>query len=94
MFLLPPATRYDWTFCLGRIPVRGHPGGWLVAALLGWQGNASLLEILIWTDCLFLSLLTHEMGHALMARRFGGRRVRILFWDRRRHDLSGSVDRP
>lgn len=66
--------------CLG-IPVRVEPFFWLTLALLGAMStggvmgdNSPLAMLLIAVFVLagFISILVHEMGHALAARRFGG----------------------
>jgi len=67
---LPPPTRYDWYFAIGRIPVRVHPWFWLMTILLG----ASLRDpvyILIWVIVVFVSILVHELGHALVMQWYG-----------------------
>jgi Zn-dependent protease len=68
----PERTPYDLRFRLLRFPVRVHPLFWLGAVLLG----ASTLELglhylLIWVAVVFVSILIHELGHALAFRRFG-----------------------
>lgn len=66
-------TPYDLCFSVAGIPVRVLPTFWLGAVLMGSGlldgGHFSLL--LIWIACLFVSILVHEMGHAVMARAFG-----------------------
>lgn len=57
-------------FSLGRIPVTVRPSFWLVAALLGW-GLDDYLLLAAWVAIVFVSVLAHELGHALTARRFG-----------------------
>lgn len=37
------------------------------------DGPESLKLLLIWVACVFVSILLHELGHAVMARRFGSR---------------------
>jgi stage IV sporulation protein FB len=63
-------TQLDLNFSLFGIPVRIHPLFWLAGALTYWRPDFPHLTV-IWIACLFLSILVHEMGHALMARRFG-----------------------
>lgn len=63
-------TAYDLKFSLLGIPVRVHPGFWIVGCLLGWtEGRLDL--VFIWLGCLFASIMVHEFGHALSALRFG-----------------------
>jgi len=69
MFSISP-TPFDLQFQLGRIPVRVHPGFWIVGALGGWNPN-DLRFTFIWMMCLFVSILVHELGHALTAEAFG-----------------------
>lgn len=57
-------------FSLGTIPVTVRPTFWLVALLLGWTlGDRALLAA--WVAIVFVSVLAHELGHALTARRYG-----------------------
>ncbi len=81
MFLAEPQpTPADWQFEVAKIPVRVSAWFWLGAALLGWgicQGRAggdqrSLIGYLIlWALVVLVSILVHEMGHALAFRYFG-----------------------
>lgn len=64
-------TPYDLRFRLLNVPVRVHPFFWLVTAFLGWTPY-NLPAVALWIVCVFLSILVHEYGHALMARRFHG----------------------
>ncbi|HSO11633.1 MAG TPA: hypothetical protein VLT51_04610, partial [Anaerolineales bacterium] len=65
----PPPTQYDLRFSIAGIPVRVHPLFWLIALLLGSSG--ALVEIPIWILVVFVSILVHELGHALAFRRYG-----------------------
>ncbi len=68
----PDRTRGDLNFRLLDIPVRVHPMFWLVAVVLGANSpNARVL--LIWVAALLISILWHEMGHALVQRAYGCR---------------------
>jgi Zn-dependent protease len=61
-------------FELFGFPVRVHPYFWLVTVLLGLNGTSTPPEqLVIWAIVLFVSILAHEFGHALMQRHFGGR---------------------
>src|SRR5262249_50923493 len=53
------------------IPVRVHPMFWAVSVLLGLGGNRDAGEILLWVGAVFVSIVVHEMGHALSARAHG-----------------------
>lgn len=69
--LQPPGhSQYDLSFKLGNIPVRVHPSFWLIALIMG-AGLNNLNLIVIWVACLFVSILIHELGHALAARYYG-----------------------
>jgi Zn-dependent protease len=65
----PPFTLH---FNLGRIPVVVEPSFWLVSALFGWVGsNNDWRAIVAWVGVVFVSILMHELGHALMAMSLG-----------------------
>ncbi len=70
-------TAYDVRFVIFGIPVRVHPAFWILGTILGWRtgdgeaGAVRLQLILIWLLCLFVSILVHELGHALTAKAFG-----------------------
>ena len=70
LFQVPPPTRYDLNFTLAGFPVRVHPLFWLIAVLLGYS-SGDPLQILIWVLVVFISILVHELGHALAFRRYG-----------------------
>jgi len=78
MSSVAPSTSYDLRFRLLDVPVRVHPMFWLVTAVLGWQ-DQELEKVAIWVACVFGSILVHEMGHALMGRRFGGSPSIVLY---------------
>lgn len=70
IFQPPPPTHYDLNFTLAGFPVRVHPLFWLIAVLLGYA-SGDILQILIWVLVVFISILVHELGHALAFRRYG-----------------------
>jgi stage IV sporulation protein FB len=78
----PPRTAWDIHFHVLGFPVRIHPLFWLVGLLLGFsggrEGNAGI-QLLIWFVALFVSILVHELGHALMIRRFGREAHIVLY---------------
>jgi stage IV sporulation protein FB len=70
----PPATQADIHFRLFGFPVRVHPFFWLTTLLLwlGFNKRADPLITLIWVVVVFISILIHELGHAIIQRYFGG----------------------
>ena len=68
----PPRSQADLNFAIFGIPVRIHPFFWLVAVLLGARSD-SAAELLSWVVALFVSILLHELGHALALRAYGVR---------------------
>ncbi len=76
----PRKTQFDMNFNLLRIPVRIHPGFWIVAILFGLGDITKRPDwtLPVFVGCLFVSILVHEFGHALSARRFGARSLRIV----------------
>jgi Zn-dependent protease len=74
----PPPTQGDLHFTLFGIPVRIHPFFWIVGVLLiageifdARDLRTALLIFLPWIVALFLSILVHELGHALVMRAYG-----------------------
>lgn len=67
MFGVPGPTEFDLRFRLLGIPVRVHPLFWVMAALLGGNPRDGTIFV-VWIGCVFISVLVHEFGHALMAR--------------------------
>lgn len=65
-------TPFDLRFRLLGFPVRVLPWFWLVMALLG-EGTlrAGPQFLALWVLCGFVSVLVHELGHAVFYRRFG-----------------------
>lgn len=63
-------TPFDLNFSLFGIPVRVHPFFWLFSAILGWNARDPKM-MLVWVLCVFVSILVHEMGHALTALSYG-----------------------
>ena len=63
-------TEFDLRFSIFGIPIRVHPLFWVVAAFMGWNPD-DLKFTWIWIACVFVSILVHELGHAVMAKIFG-----------------------
>lgn len=73
LFAEPERTAYDLNFRLFRFPVRVHPWFWLATLIFG----ADLFDpdrpefLLGWIAVVFVSILVHELGHAVAFRAFG-----------------------
>jgi Zn-dependent protease len=69
-----------FSFRLGPFPVSVYPLFFLGAAMLG-NGLGFGWEMLVWIGVVFVSIVAHELGHAVVARLFGGKpeiRVEML----------------
>ena len=66
----PGPTQGDIHFKLLGMPIRIHPLFWLVAVILG-ANSGGVIEVLIWVAAVLVSILIHELGHALVIRAFG-----------------------
>ncbi len=75
----PPRTRFDLHFRLAGFAVRVHPMFWVIGLILGIQGGAGPAETGTWVACMFVSILIHELGHALLIRRYGWSSRIILY---------------
>ena len=69
----PPRTPYDLNFSLFGIPVRVHPLFWLVALILNYRNLRDVGSVLTWIVAVFLAILVHELGHAVVMRAYGFR---------------------
>lgn len=60
-------------FTVANVPVLVQPLFWLGAFLLGLSffGQSQIQALVVWVPIVFFAVLVHEMGHALMGRRFG-----------------------
>ena len=81
----PGRTSYDINFNLVGFPVRVHPAFFIMPLILGGGFlrnspiNAGLMLIVL-VAVFFVSILVHELGHALAFRYFGqGSRI-VLYW--------------
>ena len=81
MFGVPRPTPLDVTFGLFGVPVRVTGWFWLGAAFFGYQfaqsgaanapGGLLAAHVIMAALCILVSILIHELGHALTARVFG-----------------------
>ncbi|MCA9680655.1 MAG: site-2 protease family protein [Myxococcales bacterium] len=72
----PPSTNFDVHFAVGKIPVRVHPLFWVISLVFGAmavRGAAVhvFVGMALWTAAVFVSILVHELGHAVMAKVHG-----------------------
>lgn len=74
-----PYTSLDVRFQIFGIPVRIHPVFWLSSAFLVWNGREPQL-IFPGIICVLVSVLVHELGHAIMSRRYGYPSEIVLFF--------------
>jgi Zn-dependent protease len=73
MFLIdPPPSQGDLHFRVFGIPVRVHPWFWIITVMMGLGGRADPVNTLIWVVAVFVSILVHELGHAVLQRYYGG----------------------
>lgn len=80
MLAEPQRTPYDLRFRLLGFPVRVHPLFWLLAVLLGASTlDLGLQFLAIWIGVVFVSILIHELGHAILFRLFGADADIILY---------------
>lgn len=77
--LAPPSDERPAHFSLFGIPVRVGIEFWVLTLIFGFRGDKSLAAglrgALTWTAVVFVSIMIHELGHALVVRRFGARPV-------------------
>jgi Zn-dependent protease len=76
----PPRTNYDLHFRLFGIPVRVHPFFWLIALVSGARADVTPKQTFIWIVALFVSIVIHEMGHAVAILFYGYRPWITLHW--------------
>jgi Zn-dependent protease len=68
----PQPTPYDLNWRMFGIPVRVHASFWLLAAFFVWPLMKDGVQFcLIGIGCILISILVHELAHALMFKYFG-----------------------
>ncbi len=80
MFLTEPQrTQFDLNFNLGPIPVTVNPWFWLISLLFAFQAEATGVNLLISVGVVFVSILIHELGHAVTMMYFGEQARIVLY---------------
>ena len=74
----PPPSQGDLHFRLLGYPVRIHPFFWLVTLFLG-DLNRDPIFVLAWVVAVLISILLHELGHAVVMRHYGYRPSIVLY---------------
>lgn len=67
----PSPTPADLLFRLGAFPVRISVWFWVLILITG-RSSPSPVDLVIWAFVVFISILIHELGHALLQYKFGG----------------------
>ena len=87
MFLSEPKrTGYDLNFSLLGFPCRVHPAFFILPLLFGrsFVGGANPVNtgvgLVLIAALFFVSILVHELGHAIAFRRFGIDSRIVLYW--------------
>ena len=66
----PPPTPLDFEFDIFRIPVRVSGLFWILPIYFGLQ-DQHLIYAIVWALVMFIAILVHELGHAMVMRRYG-----------------------
>lgn len=56
---------------LKKIPLSVYPSFWALAILIALANGTTISEMVIWVGVVFVSVIIHEMGHAITAILFG-----------------------
>ena len=84
MFLSEPGqTAYDINFSFLGFPVRVHPAFFILPLLLGrgWVGEMNMgIGLVLIAFVFFVSVLIHEVGHAVAFRYYGIPSRIVLYW--------------
>ncbi len=79
MFGVVGETPFDLRFRLFGIPVRIHPFFWVFSAMMGWDPE-HLDLVFLGVMCVFVSILVHELGHAVVLRHYGWPSEIVLYF--------------
>lgn len=67
----PQRTQFDINFTLFGFPIRVTPFFWVMALVLGYNlCREEPVWLLLWIGAVFVSILVHELGHAIAFRRY------------------------
>lgn len=55
----------------GKIPILIHPLFWVMAAFIGFINSGTGTGTFVWVGVIFVSVLVHELGHALTGLAYG-----------------------
>lgn len=75
----PQTTSYDLRFSLGGFAVRIHPFFWILALVFAGGDHPKPLDLMIGIPVILISILVHELGHAV-AMRYYGQQARIVLY--------------
>ena len=81
MFGQVEPTEFDLRFSMFGIPIRVHPVFWLTSAFLAWNSaGGDPRGLLVCVLAIFVSILVHELGHAVANRQFGWHSEIVLYF--------------
>lgn len=76
----------------GKIPFSMSLSFWAVAGLIGYFNTNSLIGTFLWIAVIFVSVLVHELGHALVALSLGlNPRIELVAFGGLTHYLKGEL---
>ena len=77
--LEPNQTPYDLNFYVGDIHVRVHPMFWLMGLVIGLVSHLQGIALVFCVLIVFISVLVHELGHAITMRQYGEQARIVLY---------------
>ena len=85
MLAEPPRSPYDLNFVCFNFHCRVHPWFWAISVILGLGGlggaqtSHRALMLVLWVCVMFVSILVHELGHAILMRYYGENARIVLY---------------